>query len=150
MRATHVLQCLEITFLHLRKLQLTLFVPTAKEKESSVSYTRTENPSVTPDPRFWKDPHASLQDRAKALGRTPSPRPPVLTPPQEPPQEVLTCDGHVADALLVNGGHQDHGLRRHHHGGRQGLQHIKAITGSQQTPAHTNPSLAAPPTVSWG
>lgn len=36
-----------------------------------------------------------------------------------------TCDGHVADALLVHGGHQDHGLRRHHHGSRQRLQHTE-------------------------
>lgn len=33
LRATHALQCLEVTILPPRKLQLTLFVPIAKEKK---------------------------------------------------------------------------------------------------------------------
>lgn len=36
-----------------------------------------------------------------------------------------TCDGHVAYALLVHGGHQDHRLRRHHDGGWQRLEYTK-------------------------
>lgn len=54
--------------------------------------------------------------------------PPPLTPPGEGPWEedaAPTCDGHVADALLVHGGHQDHGLRRHHHGRRERLKHTE-------------------------
>lgn len=54
--------------------------------------------------------------------------PPPLTPPGEGPREedaAPTCDGHVADALLVHGGHQDHGLRRHHHGRRERLKHTE-------------------------
>lgn len=61
--------------LHLRKLQLTLFVPRAKGKKSSVSYTPTENPSVTPSPRFWKGPQVSLEDQAKPLAVLPVPAP---------------------------------------------------------------------------
>lgn len=56
-----------------------------------------------------------------------------------------TCDGHVADALLVHGGHQDHGLRRHHHSGWQRLEHTEddhGVTGEPSTQGNRHTLVA--------
>lgn len=50
-----------------------------------------------------------------------------------------TCNGHIANTLLVHGWHQDHRLRWHHHGSWERLKHKqRKIWGSRRTISYVN------------
>lgn len=107
-----------------------------------------------PRPGLQKAPRCSSGTRGQAPAACPSsPQPrPALTPPGEGPGEEgvpPTCDGHVADALLVHGGHEDHGLRRHHHGSRERLKHTEHDHGVRGHAARTTASRSVSPKTSW-
>lgn len=71
---------------------------------------------------------------------------PRSQPPHPPPSKggaARTCDGHVADTLLVHGWHQYHGLGLHHHRSWQWLEDTKTIMGSEKhTPHKTSAHLS--------
>ena len=79
-------------------------------------HRRIKDSNVRPDPRVWKGPTSHMQTGLSLHAALREPR---------AGEVARTCDGHVADTLLVHGGHQDHRLRRHHHGSRQRLEHTK-------------------------
>lgn len=94
--------------------------------------TRQQTPSLGRLSRY------RLQTRPS---RHPTHLPPAPTPPQETRREEgrRTCNGHIAHALLVHGGHQDHRLRWHHHGSRQRLKDMKDDPGVTAAHTHTQP-----------
>lgn len=132
-----MLKRLEITFLQLHEFQLTLFVSTGKTH--STSYVCIKNSNITPDLCLFLEG---------------SPCIPMLLPPcsKALPAErhrkgwgSHTCEGYVANTLLVHSGHQDHGLRRHHHGSRQRLKHTKVNPGvTEERITHQNPTASHP------
>lgn len=126
---------LEITFLYLHKFQLNQLVPTylicVLRKNKLYFLHMHKKLNRNPRPLLLEGPSLSYEDQTKPLHCTPHPT--CLHPchhPTEPTcpgrgRAARTCDGHIADTLLVHGGHQDHGLRWHDHGCWQRLKHTK-------------------------
>lgn len=135
-RVFHILKCLPTTFLHRLEFQLTLFVPIVRE-----------NPFLFPP--YAHKTHRFMPHLKTGLGLHATPPRPTRTPPSEEGGAARTCDGHIADALLVHGRHQDHGLRLHHHGSGQCLEDTKTVTGSERNTPHESAARALSPKASW-